>query len=213
MKPDSRKDGKTGRLIVATKNRGKLEEIAQLFEKFPIEVVSMEQIGIYDDIEENGSTFEENAMIKARSIWNAAGEIVLADDSGLEVDYLDGAPGIYSARYAGIGAADADKNRKLLGELEGVPADKRTARFVCAIAVIFPDGKPVTVRGTCEGIIVAEPAGGNGFGYDPLFYVPEFGMTIAQMDPDLKNRISHRGNAFRKIVGEFERFMPENTAK
>jgi XTP/dITP diphosphohydrolase len=201
------------RLIAATKNKGKLEEITQLLAQFPYEIVSMEQIGIVDNIEENGSTFEENALIKAKSIWKVTGETVIADDSGLEVDYLDGAPGIYSARYAGEGAADADKNRKLLDAMEGVPADKRTARFVCAIAVVFADGTSVSVRGVCEGYIVTKPSGSNGFGYDPLFCVPEFGMTIAQMDSDIKNSISHRGNALRKIVEELERILPDNAAK
>jgi XTP/dITP diphosphohydrolase len=197
-----------GRLIVATKNKGKLEEIAQILAPFSWEVVSMSQIGITIDVEETGSTFEENALIKAESIRRLSGEMVLADDSGLEVDYLDGAPGIYSARYAGEGATDADRNRKLLDALKGAPADQRTARFVCAVALVFPDGSSVTARGTCEGSIASEPAGSNGFGYDPLFYVPELEKTVAQMDPELKNSISHRGNALRKLAGELERIMP-----
>lgn len=209
MKADAERNAKKPfRLIAATKNKGKLEEIAQLLAQFPYEVVSMAQIGFVDDIEEDGSTFEENALIKAKCIWKATGEAVIADDSGLEVDYLDGAPGIYSARYAGEGATDADKNCKLLGALKDVPADKRSARFVCAIAVVFADGASLTVRGICEGYIATEPAGSNGFGYDPLFYVPEFGMTIAQMDSDIKNGISHRGNALRKVVEELERILP-----
>ncbi len=214
MKTDAGRNAKKPfRLIAATKNKGKLEEFAQLLAQFPYEVVSMGQIGIVEDIEENGSTFEENALIKARSIWKVTREAVIADDSGLEVDYLDGAPGIYSARYAGEGATDADKNRKLLNALKDIPADKRSARFVCAIAVIFADGASLTVRGVCEGTIATEPAGTNGFGYDPLFYVPEFGMTIAQMDSDIKNSISHRGNALRKVVEGLERIMPEDAAK
>lgn len=190
------------RLIAATRNTGKLEEIAQILEQFPFNVVSMAEAGVTDDIEETGSSFEENALIKAKKVWEAMGkgEIVLADDSGLEVDYLDGAPGVYSARYAGEGASDADRNRKLLGVLAGVPADKRSARFVCAIAMIFPDGNDLIVRGTCEGMIAFEPAGTNGFGYDPLFYVPSIGVTIAQMDAETKNRISHRGNALRQLA-------------
>lgn len=214
MKAEAEKHSKRPfRLIAATKNKGKLEEIAQLLAQFPYEVVSMEQIGITDDIEENGSTFEENALIKAESIWKATGEAVIADDSGLEVDCLDGAPGIYSARYAGEGATAAEKNRKLLNALKNVPADKRSARFVCAIAVVLADGTSLTVRGVCEGYIAAEPAGSNGFGYDPLFYVPEFGLTIAQMDSDTKNGISHRGNALRKVVEELERILPDTVAK
>jgi XTP/dITP diphosphohydrolase len=214
LKADTGKYGiKPFRLIAATKNKGKLEEIAQLLAQLPCELVSMEQIGLVDDIVESGSTFEENALIKAKSIWKVTGEAVLADDSGLEVDYLDGAPGIYSARYGGDGATDTDKNRKLLDALKGVPADKRSARFVCAIALIFEDGSDLSVRGVCEGYIAAEPAGSNGFGYDPLFYVPEFGMTIAQMDSDIKNSISHRGNALRKVAKELERILLEDTVK
>jgi XTP/dITP diphosphohydrolase len=190
------------RLIAATRNKGKLEEIAQILEQFPFNVVSMTEAGVTDDIEETGSTFEENALIKAKKVWEATGkgEIVLADDSGLEVDYLDGAPGVHSARYAGEGASDADRNRKLLGALASVPADKRSARFVCAMVMIFPDGDDLIVRGTCEGMIAFEPAGTNGFGYDPLFYVPSIGATIAQMDAETKNRISHRGNALRQLA-------------
>lgn len=192
------------RIIVATKNKGKLKEFEQLLGQFPCYVVSMSDAGIQDDIEENGSTFEENALIKAKSVWMVTGGTVLADDSGLEVDYLGGAPGVYSARYAGEGASDEDRNNKLLGALSTVDADKRTARFVCAIAAVFPDGSDLIVRGTCEGIISSEPIGSNGFGYDPLFYVPEFGLTIAQMSADIKNNISHRGNALRKMLDKLE---------
>lgn len=192
------------RIIAATKNKGKLEELEQLLSAFPCKVISMTDAGVTGDIEENGATFEENALIKARHVWKATGETVLADDSGLEVDFLGGAPGVYSARYAGEGASDADKNRKLLDALEGVPEGKRTARFVCAIAVVFPDGSNLTVRGTCEGRIAYRPVGGNGFGYDPLFFMPEYGMTIAQMDADMKNNISHRGNALRSMLKKLE---------
>jgi len=193
------------RLIAATKNKGKLKEIAQVLAHVPLEVVSMADAGIVDDIEETGSTFEENALLKAMNVWRITGETVIADDSGLEVDYLDGAPGIYSARYGGENASDSEKNLKLLNALEGVPTDKRTARFVCVIAAILPDGSTVTVRGTCEGYIAVEPVGSNGFGYDPLFYVPEIGLTIAQMEADIKNSISHRGNALRKMTDKLER--------
>lgn len=192
------------KLIAATRNRGKLEEIAQILAQFPFSIISMTEAGVTDDIEETGSSFEENALIKAKKVWETTGEIVLADDSGLEVDYLGGAPGVYSARYAGEGALDADRNRKLLDALAGVPADKRSARFVCAIAVVFPDGKDVVVRGTCEGMIAFEPEGSGGFGYDPLFYIPSLGSTIAQMDHEMKNSISHRGNALRKLAEKLE---------
>lgn len=186
--------------IEATKNKGKLEEIAQILAQFPYDVVSMAQAGVKDDIEETGSSFEENALIKAMSVWRITGETVLADDSGLEVDYLGGAPGVHSARYAGPRATDEDKNNKLLDALSGVPADKRTARFVCAIAVVFPDGRSVMARGTCEGIIAFDSKGDYGFGYDPLFYIPEHGLTLAQMDSDIKNKLSHRGKALRELV-------------
>ena len=192
------------KLIVATKNKGKLEEFVQLLAHLPLEIISMADAGINGDIEENGTTFEENALIKARSVWKITGDTVIADDSGLEVDFLNGAPGVYSARYAGEGATDEDKNRKLLDALAGVPMDKRAARFVCVIAVVFPDASSFTVKGTCEGYIATEPAGSNGFGYDPLLYVPEIGLTIAQMEADMKNSISHRGNAIRKMVEKLE---------
>jgi len=188
------------KIIAATKNRGKLKEIGQLLSGLPYEVISMTDAGVKEDIDETGATFEENALIKARAVWKVTGETVLADDSGLEVDYLGGAPGVYSARYAGEGATDQDRNNKLLAALAGVPAEKRTARFVCVIAIIFPDGREKLVRGTCEGYIAAEPCGSNGFGYDPLMYIPELGMTIAQMDDDMKNKISHRGNAMRQVL-------------
>jgi len=198
---DGKKTDKVrGKIIAATKNRGKLKEIRQLLSGLPYEVISMVDAGVTGDIEESGATFEENALIKARAVWKVTGETVLADDSGLEVDYLGGAPGVYSARYAGEGATDQDRNNKLLAALSGVPAEKRTARFVCVIAVIFPDGSEKIVRGTCEGYIADEPSGSNGFGYDPLMYVPELGMTVAQMDDDMKNKISHRGNAMRQLL-------------
>lgn len=190
------------RLIAATKNKGKLKEIEEILVGFPLQVASMEQAGFDIDIEENGGTFEENALIKARAVSRLSGEIVMADDSGLAVDYLDGAPGIYSSRFVGEGATDGDKNRKLLDLLQGVPAEKRTARFICAIAVVFPDGRHFTVRGACEGYIGNEPAGTNGFGYDPLLYIPEEGKTMAELASDVKNAISHRGKALRRMAEE-----------
>ena len=156
--------------------------------------------GIELDIEEDGSTFEENALIKARAIAKLLpNDIVLADDSGLEIDYLNKEPGIYSARYAGVDTSYDIKNQMLLDRLEGVEEEKRTARFVCAIAAVFPDGTEETVRGTIEGRIGDKIVGENGFGYDPIFYVPEYGCTTAEMDPVQKNALSHRGNALRKI--------------
>lgn len=186
--------------IAATRNKGKLDEIKEILSGFPFKVISMEEAGIFEDIEETGSTFEENALIKAKEVCKLTGGIVMADDSGLEVDFLNGAPGIYSARFAGEGASDKDKNNKLLKLLEGVPMEKRTARFVCAIAVVFPDFTHFTVRGTCEGYIANKPEGSNGFGYDPLFYMKEYKMTTAQMEPGRKHAISHRGKALRLMV-------------
>ncbi len=193
------------KLIVATKNSGKLKEIREILGGLPYEVISMEDAGITDDIEETGSTFEENALIKAREINKKTGQMVMADDSGLEVDYLNGAPGIYSSRFAGEGATDEDKNNKLLELLKDVPVPNRTARFVCVIAVVFPDGTHFTVRGTCEGYIGHKPEGSNGFGYDPLFYIPRFNMTTAQMSSDKKHEISHRGKALRMMVEELKK--------
>lgn len=188
------------KLIVATKNKGKMKEIEEILAGLPYEVVSMEDAGISQDIDEYGSTFEENALIKAKEIAEITGEMVMADDSGLEVDFLNGAPGIYSARYAGEGASDSDRNHKLLNALKDVPFEKRTARFVCAIAVVFPEGESFTVRGTCEGYIGFEPRGNHGFGYDPLFFIQEYHKTVAEMSSEQKNQISHRGSALRQML-------------
>lgn len=190
------------KFVVATKNKGKLKEFQEILRGFPFEVVSMEQIGINDDIEENGQTFEENALIKARAVHKITGDMVMADDSGLEVDYLNGEPGIYSSRFAGEGASDQDRNQKLLSLLKNVPLEKRSARFVCVIAVVLSDNDYFTVKGTFEGFIGFEPKGQNGFGYDPLFYVPQFNMTSAQMEAHKKHEISHRGKALTKMVEE-----------
>ena len=192
------------RFVAATGNKGKLREIKEILADFPLDVVSMGEAGIHDEIDETGKTFEENAVIKARYIAGLTNDIVIADDSGLEVDYLNGEPGIYSSRFAGEGASDEDKNRKLLRLLQGVPFEKRTGRFVCAVAVVFPDGRSFTVQGKCEGYIGEKPAGFNGFGYDPLFYVPGYEMTIAEMDTETKNSISHRGKALRMMVQELK---------
>lgn len=195
------------RFVVASRNRGKLSEIREILKGFDLQIVSMEEVGIFEDIEEYGSTFEENALIKAREICRRTGEMVMADDSGLEVDYLNGAPGIYSARFAGEGASDEDKNNKLLSLLRDVPFEKRSARFVCVIAVVFPDGESFTVKGTCEGFIGLETKGDHGFGYDPLFFMPEYGMTTAQMEPEQKHEVSHRGKALRLMVKELEKYI------
>lgn len=188
------------RIVFATGNQNKMVEIQMILEGLGMPVYSMKDLGINADIVEDGISFEENAEIKARAIARLLPhDIVLADDSGLEIDYLDGAPGIYSARFAGEDTSYDVKNRIFLDKLEGVPDKERTARFVCAIAAVFPDGDVKAVRGTIEGQIAHEIAGENGFGYDPIFYVPEYGCTTAEMDPEKKNELSHRGNALRAM--------------
>lgn len=187
------------RLIFATGNEHKMIEIREILGELPVEILSMKEAGIEADIVENGTTFEENALIKAKEVCKLAGEMVLADDSGLEIDYLNGEPGIYSARYMGEDTSYRIKNQNLIDRLEGVPDEKRTARFVCAIAAAFPDGRSYVVRGTIEGIIGYEERGENGFGYDPIFYLPEKGVSTAELPPEEKNSISHRGNALRKM--------------
>lgn len=188
------------RIVFATGNDNKMVEIRMILSDLGMQVYSMKELGIEADIVEDGISFEENAEIKARAISRLLpSDIVLADDSGLEIDYLDKAPGIYSARFAGEDTSYDVKNCILLDKLEGVPDEERTARFVCAVAAAFPDGTVETVTGTIEGMIAKEMLGENGFGYDPIFYVPEYGCTTAQMDPDKKNQLSHRGNALRAM--------------
>lgn len=195
------------RIIFATGNEGKMDEIRMILSDIGMEILSMKQAGISADIVEDGATFEENAIIKARAVArHLPGDIVLADDSGLEVDYLGKEPGIYSARYLGEDTPYSEKNKKILERLSGVPKERRTARFVCAIAAVFPDGSLSTSRGTIEGYIGFEPAGEHGFGYDPIFYVDEYGCSTAQLDPEKKNEVSHRGKALRAMRGELERW-------
>ena len=193
------------RMIFATGNENKMKEIREILGALPLEILSMKEAGVSADIVEDGKTFEENALIKARAICKLAGEMVLADDSGLEIDYLNKEPGIYSARYMGEDTSYHIKNKSLIDRLEGVPDEKRTARFVCAIAAVLPDGKELVVRGTVEGIIGYEEKGENGFGYDPIFYLPERGCTTAELPPEEKNSISHRGNALRLMKELLER--------
>ena len=187
-------------ILFATGNENKMKEIRMILKDFPVEVVSMKEAGIDADIVEDGKTFEENALIKARTIMKMIGDIVLADDSGLEIDYLDKAPGIYSARFLGENTSYDIKNNYILDKLKDVPDEARTARFVCAMAAVFPDGEEITRLGTVEGIIGYEIAGENGFGYDPIFYLPEYGCTSAQLVPEKKNEISHRGKALRALT-------------
>lgn len=164
-----------------------------------VEILSLKEAGIAVQIEENGSSFLENALIKAKTVASLCGELVLADDSGLEIDYLNKEPGIYSARYLGEGTSYRIKNAKLLERLSGLQDEERTARFVCAVAAVFPNGQILTVEETMEGRIGHEEKGSNGFGYDPIFYIPEYGCTSAELSPELKNKISHRGKALQKI--------------
>lgn len=187
------------KLIFATGNEGKMKEIREILGNLDYEILSMKEAGVDVDIVEDGTTFEENAIIKAKTVMEATGSIVLADDSGLEIDYLNKEPGIYSARYMGEDTSYDIKNQTLLDRLEGVPDEKRTARFVCAIAAAMPDGSCEVVRGTMEGIIGHEIAGENGFGYDPIFFLPEYGCTSAELSPEKKNELSHRGEGLRKI--------------
>ncbi|MCM1065679.1 MAG: XTP/dITP diphosphatase [Eubacterium sp.] len=197
-----------GRMVFATGNAGKIREIRAIMADIGMEVVSMKDAGIRTDIEENGSTYEENALIKARAVASLAedGDIVMADDSGLEIDYLGREPGIYSARYLGEDTSYRIKNADLIRRLEGVPDEQRTARFVCAIAAVLPDGRELTVRAAIEGRIGHEEKGENGFGYDPIFYVPEFQKTTAELTEAEKNEVSHRGKALRLMKEELKRY-------
>ncbi len=189
------------KIIFATGNKDKLKEIRMILGDMGAEICSMKEAGIALDIVEDGATFEENAVIKAKAVSAAAGqgEIVLADDSGLEIDYLGGEPGVYSARYAGEDTPYTIKNQMLLDRLAGVPKEQRTARFVCAIAAALPDGQVLVTKGTIEGYIGFAPAGENGFGYDPIFYLWEGDCTTAQLPPERKNELSHRGKALRAM--------------
>ncbi|MBO4904311.1 MAG: XTP/dITP diphosphatase [Lachnospiraceae bacterium] len=185
--------------IFATGNENKLREIRQITADMDIEIVSMKDAGCFEDVEETGTSFEENAFLKASAIAKKSGIPTLADDSGLEIDYLGKEPGIYSSRYMGEDTPYSAKNAELLRRMEGVPDEERTARFVCAICLVRPDGSTETVRETMEGRVAYEIAGKNGFGYDPIFYLPERGCTSAELPPEEKNLISHRGKALRKM--------------
>ena len=203
-------------IILASNNKDKVKEVKEILKGY--DIISMKEAGIDVDIEENGTTFEENALIKARAIMKLTGQItmaddsgleiddiVLADDSGLEIDYLDKAPGIYSARFAGEDTSYDIKNKALIQKLEGVKGSDRSGRFVCAIAVCFPDGREIVKRGTMEGLIAEEIKGDNGFGYDPIVYLPEYGRTSGELAPEEKNKISHRGKALALIKEELDK--------
>ena len=195
------------KIIFATGNQGKMREIRKILGDMGVEIQSMKEAGIELDIVEDGSTFEENAVIKAQAVAEHSAGIVLADDSGLEHDYLGREPGIYSARYLGEDTSYRIKNQNLIERLEGVPEAERTARFVCAIAAVMPDGEVLTTQGVIEGIISHEEKGTNGFGYDPIFYVPEYQCTTAQLSDEQKNEISHRGKALEAMKEKLKKRM------
>ncbi len=197
------------RIIFATGNMGKMKEIKMILEDLNIPVVSMKEAGITAEIVEDGKSFEENAIIKAKAISSLTGEVALADDSGLEIDYLNGEPGIYSARYMGEDTSYHIKNANLIKRLEGVPDEERTARFVCVMAAAFPDGRIITTRGTIEGRIGYEERGKNGFGYDPIFYLPEYQCTTSELELEKKNELSHRGKALRQMKERLKEWLKE----
>ncbi len=193
-------------IIFATGNAGKMREIREIMADTGAEILSMKEAGLTADIEENGNTFEENAIIKAKAIAALTDDIVLADDSGLEVDYLNKEPGVYSARYLGEDTSYEIKNQAILDRLAGVPKEKRTARFVCAIAAVMPDGEVLVTRETIEGYIGDKPAGNGGFGYDPIFYVDEYGCSTAELTEEQKNEVSHRGKALRAMKEKLNQY-------
>ncbi len=192
------------KLLVATHNQGKVREYRELLAGLPLEVTYLDAEGITFEVEETGATLAENAVLKATTYAQLSGLWTWADDSGLLVDALGGAPGVYSARYAGEGATDADRYRKLLDALTAVPWERRTARFRCTVALATPQGQVRTAEGACEGRIAFGPVGDNGFGYDPVFYMPDHGLTMAQLPPELKNQVSHRARASQAALGLLE---------
>lgn len=200
---------KIQQLFIATKNKGKVREFSTFFDGKGIEIKSLLDLADDIDVVEDGSTFEENAIKKAEEIGRMIGKPVLADDSGLEVDALGGRPGIYSARYVGSAKNDQDNMDKVLDELKGIPVEERTARFVCVLAIYTPGAETKTVRGTCEGVIANEPIGEHGFGYDPIFYIPSLQKTMAQLDKEEKNKISHRANALSLLNIKWENWFKD----
>lgn len=192
-------------IVIATNNAKKLYELRNILDGLNIKAISQSEAGIDIEVEETGSTFEENALLKAKAVCEASGLPTVADDSGLEVSALNGEPGVLSARYAGVGAKDKERYNLLLNNMNGVPEGQRQAKFVCAIAFCMPKGNSFTVRGECDGEITFEPSGTGGFGYDPVFYVKEFGCTFAQLKPEQKSSISHRGKALRLFKERLEK--------
>ena len=192
------------KILFATTNEGKMREIRMIMEGSGYEITSLKDAGIKVDIDENGSTFEENALIKANALRPYTDGIILADDSGLEVDYLNKEPGVHSARYMGEDTSYDIKNQSIIDRLDGVEGNDRSARFVCVIAASFPDGHTAVTRGTIEGVIAKTPAGCGGFGYDPIFYYPPYGTTLANVSDEMKNAVSHRGRALKQCVEYLE---------
>jgi XTP/dITP diphosphohydrolase len=199
------------RLLLATSNKGKVREYRSLLQDLPFDLVTLAEVGITADVEEVGETLEENARLKATALAAQSRMSALADDSGLEIDALGGEPGRLSARYAGEGASDRDRVNYLLSKLEGVPWEERSARFRCVIAVAVPDGQVEFCSGECRGVIALEPKGEQGFGYDPIFYLPELDKTMAELPLEVKNEVSHRGKAARKVSQALKRLGYDRT--
>lgn len=200
---------KKHRIVFATGNAGKMKEIRVIMEDLGCEVVSMKEAGVDPEIIENGTSFAENAEIKARAVWDCTGDIVLADDSGLVVDYIGGEPGIYSARYMGEDTSYEIKNRNIIDRLADAKGEERSARFVCNIAAVLPDGRILHTQGTMEGRIAMEPAGCGGFGYDPILWLEEFHKTSAELTMEQKNAVSHRGKALTAMKKQLENYFKE----
>jgi XTP/dITP diphosphohydrolase len=198
------------KLLIATRNRGKRAEYRQLLADLPLTVVTLDDEGLDIEVEETGETFAENACLKARICADLSGLWAWADDSGIEVDALDGRPGVYSARFGGPGATDRDRYLRLLDELRAVPPERWTARFRCVVAIALPGGPIYTAEGTVEGLITDQPRGEHGFGYDPVFYLPDYGATMAELPPEIKNRISHRALASTRARQILHELLAQN---
>ena len=193
------------KVILASQNRHKLYEIQTILSRYGMEVILQSDLKLDIEVDETGTTFEENYMLKAKAVMEATGLPAVADDSGLCVDVLGGAPGVYSARYGGPEyVTDLDRLNLLLHEMRGIRSEERTARYVCVITLLMPDGEAIVTRGTCEGMILSEPHGTGGFGYDPIFYIPKEGMTFAEMGIERKNQISHRANALKMLCRKLD---------
>jgi XTP/dITP diphosphohydrolase len=197
-------------VVIATRNSGKLREIQAILSPLGLKILSLRDFPEIPEIIEDGQTFEENAVKKAAAVSRQTSRMAIADDSGLAVDALQGRPGVFSSRYAGEKATDAERYQKLLKEMTGTPQGKRGAAFICAMAVASPKGKVEVVEGECRGEIAFAPKGSHGFGYDPVFYLPEWGKTMAELDPEVKNRISHRAQALEKLKQVLQKFLKEN---